>query len=256
QEAVWRTQEIAELVRSDRVAEAKVRTLLAGLFAMQHRFGEADELIASSVAVLEELDVAVSLGQNRRIAADVHLHAGRPDAAEQELHLAQATLHRVGDRAGIVSAAIDLADLLCAQGRYADAEAQLASARGVFDRSDVMTRVTGLVVEAKLLGQAGALVNANAVARTAVELGEATDALTTRGRVWLALSEILQLEGKRDEARAAGAKALERFVAKGDQTGAARAGVLLSLAAPTLARRPAAPIEAEALDHLIVDAPL
>jgi class 3 adenylate cyclase/tetratricopeptide (TPR) repeat protein len=228
QEAVLRTKQIAELVQADRVCHANARALVAGLLAMQQRVAEADELIAWSVAVLEELDVPVRLGHIRIIAADVHVHAGRPQAAEEELRLAHATLGRVGDRAGVIAMAIELADVLHAQARYDEAEEWLAQAREVLERSDVMTRVTGLAVEAKLLAQAGSLAEANALARRAVELADATDALTTRARVWLALAEVLQLEGKTGEARAALSSAVELYETKGDLSGARQANALLS----------------------------
>jgi tetratricopeptide (TPR) repeat protein len=227
-EALPRTEEIAELVKADRVSYANTRALLAGLFAMQGRFEEADELIAWSVAMLEELDVPVRLGHARRIAAEVHLHADRPQAAEQELRVAHATLDRLGDRAGAVAVALELAEVLCAQGRHAEAEEWLAPTREVLERSDVMTRVTGLGVEAKLLAQAGLLGDADAVARRAVELADVTDVLTTRARAWLALAEVLSLEGKADQARAAVTEAVERFEAKGDLAGARHARRLFS----------------------------
>jgi hypothetical protein len=91
-----------------------------------------------------------------------------------------------------------------------------------------MTCVTGLGVEAKLLAQTGLLEDANALARRAVELADATDALTTSARAWLALAEVLWLEGKRDNARVAVTEAVERFEAKGDLAGAGHARTLLS----------------------------
>jgi class 3 adenylate cyclase/tetratricopeptide (TPR) repeat protein len=221
-DAVRRMQEIAELVKSDRVCQANARALTAGLLAMQQRFGEADELSASTVAVLEELDVPLRLGHVRNFVADVHLHAGRLQAAEQELRLAHATLGRVGDRSGMIAIALELADVLCIQGRYAEAEEWLGPTRAVLERSDVMTRVTGLAVQAKLLAQAGSD-EAGEVARRAVELADATDALTTRARVWSAFAEVLRLEGDTDAARNAIAEALRLYEAKGDLSGAARA---------------------------------
>jgi class 3 adenylate cyclase/tetratricopeptide (TPR) repeat protein len=226
--AIERTQEIAQLAHGDRVSHATVRAVLAGLFAMQRRLGEADELIGSSLAVLEELGVPVKLAHIRGIAADLHLHAGRPQAAEQELRLAQATLAGVGDRSFLIEVSIELADVLYAQGRYAEADECLAPARDVLDRTDVMVRVTGLSVEAKLLAQAGSLAEAEAFARQAVELAETTDALTTCARAWLALADVLWLDGNGDEARAAVSNAVARYETKGDLAGALRAGSFLS----------------------------
>ncbi len=227
-DAVRRSEEIVDLARGDRASHASVRAVLAGLLAMQRRFAEADELIAWSLAVLEELNVPVKLGHIRSIAADVHLHAGRIQAAEQELRLAHATLAGVGDWSFANSVALDLADLLHAQGRYAEAEEWLAPPRRVIDESDVMMRVIGLAVDAKLLAQSGSLVEANALARRAVELADQTDALTTRGRVWLALAGVLSLDDKPEEARAAVATAVSLYEEKGDLAGAAQARLLLS----------------------------
>jgi tetratricopeptide (TPR) repeat protein len=227
-EAVRRAEEIAELAAGDRVSQATVHAVVAGLLAMERRLGAADELIASSVSVLEELDVPVKLGHIRGFAADVHLHAGRPEAAENELRLAHAMLGRIGDRAGAIAVALELADVLHAQGRYAEAEEYVAPARDVLDESDVMTRVIGLAVDAKLLAQAGSLPEAKGLARRAVILADATDALTTRARAWLALADVLWLEGKPDDARAAVTCAVERYAAKGDLAAAQQARALLS----------------------------
>ncbi len=226
--AVGRTEEIAELARGDRISHATVRAVLAGLLAMERRFGEAEELIASSIAVLEELGVPVNVGHIRSIAADVHLHAGRPQAAEHELRLAQTTLAGVGDRSFLIAVSLELADVLYAQGRYAEADECLAPARDVLDRSDLMVRVAGLSVEAKLLAQAGALAEAEAFVRQAVELAEETDALTTRARAWLALADVLWLQGNAEEARAAVGNAVARYEMKGDLAGALQAGSFLS----------------------------
>ena len=227
-EASRRTREIAELVKSDRVSHANTQSLSAALLAMQGRFREANELIASSVAVLEELDVRVRLGHIRSIAADVHLHAGRTQAAEEELRLAHATLDDVGDRAGAITVSLELADVLYDAGRYAEAGEWLMPVRDVLERSDVMTRVTGLAVQAKLLAQAGSSDEATAIARRAVDLADATDALTTRARVWSALAEVLRIDGETHEARDAFAEAIRLWEAKGDVSGAARARTLAS----------------------------
>jgi len=230
EDAVRRTEEIAQLVSSDRVCHANVRALLAAMLAMQRRHREADELVAWSLGVLEELDVPLRLGHVRRIVAESHINAGRLQAAEQELRLSHSTLCNVGDRAGVVSVAIELADVLCAQRRYDEAEEWFAPTRDVLERSDLMTRVTGLAVGAKLLAQAGALGEAEPTARRAVELADTTDALTTSARARLALAEVLRLEGTADEARAAVGEAVERFERKGDDAGAAVAAALLSRA--------------------------
>jgi class 3 adenylate cyclase/tetratricopeptide (TPR) repeat protein len=223
-EAIRRTQEIDELVKSDRVCQANTRALSGGLQAMQKRFAKADELITSAIAVLEELDVPLRLGHIRGILADVHLHAGRPQAAEEELRLAHTTLANVGDRAGAITTALELADVLYESGRFAEAEEWLAPTRDVLERSDVMTRVTGLAVQAKLLAQAGsAPEEATALARRAVELADTTDALTTRARVWSALAEVLRIDGNNRESQEAFANALRLWEAKGDLSGAEHA---------------------------------
>jgi class 3 adenylate cyclase/tetratricopeptide (TPR) repeat protein len=227
-EAVDRIEAIAELIRPDRVSHTYSQALLAGLLAMQRRFGEADELIARCLAMLEELDVPVKLGHVRRIAADVHLQAGRPLAAEQELRLAHETLDRVGDRVGAIGVALELADVLYAQARYAEAEEWFAPTREALERSDVMTCVTGLGVQAKLLARAGSLAEAKTVANRAVTLADSTDALTSQARVSLALADVLSLDGNRVDARAAVAEAVERFDAKGDLAGAGYARKLMS----------------------------
>jgi Flp pilus assembly protein TadD len=82
-------------------------------------------------------------------------------------------------------------------------------------------------VTAKTEARKGRLDHAERLAREAVEIGEATDALCSRGDTHLDLAEVLQAAGRMHEAGAEVEKALALYEQKGDLPMAARARAVL-----------------------------
>src|SRR5439155_2726554 len=171
-DATRECREIADRVRTNRMAYANVQAVLAALLAMKGHTDEATELGGRSKALLEELNVPVRLGHIRSLLADAELRAGRSEQAERELRQAYAELARVGDRAGSITVALELADVLLDRSQDAGAAEWLAKSQDVLERSDVMTRVLGEGVRARLLARAGAASEADVLAKHAVELAE------------------------------------------------------------------------------------
>jgi tetratricopeptide (TPR) repeat protein len=101
-----------------------------------------------------------------------------------------------------VEAAAELALLLCRQGRFEEADELMAYARAVtvppFFRKNT---VCLLAATARLAAGRGDVAEAKGLALRAVRIGDESDYLSVRGRLWEELAEVLLAT---DEAAAAG----------------------------------------------------
>jgi class 3 adenylate cyclase/tetratricopeptide (TPR) repeat protein len=233
-EVIRRYEAVLESVEDESVASGETSCLLAGVLAMSGRFDEARSFAGRGTMILAELGQRVRLGIARAYVADAELLAGDARAAEHELVEAYATLDGIGNKSGAFSAAWELASILCGQGRHDEADRWAAPGRDVLEESDVMTRVTGLATEARLAAHAGRGEHAASVARRAVTLADRTDALNVRARTWLALAEVMRLEGKEAQSDDAVRTAVALYESKGNVTaaGSARATGRSSPTAP------------------------
>lgn len=180
-EAIARSREILDGGRGDRTLEAAVSALVAAMEAMRGRFREARELGARSVAMFEDLGVRAWLAKGGRIlCGTVELLAGKPETAEAEFRESYETLRAMGDRDGAAYAGTLLAESLCAQGRFADAEtyADLASEAGSVW---ILTQATALQARAAVLASRGDHEAAVQTAREACRLADLTDSPNMRG---------------------------------------------------------------------------
>jgi class 3 adenylate cyclase/tetratricopeptide (TPR) repeat protein len=216
EETIARYHAVLQTAEDESVVAGQTACLLAGALAMTGRFGEARTYAGRGTMILTGLGLPVGLGHARAYIADAELLAGDANAAEHELMEAYAIHDGIGDRSGAMSFAIDLAHLLCTQGRYDEADQWAALGRDLLDESDVMTRVTGLAAEARLAAHAGREREAMELAARAVELAERTDALNLRGDAWSSLAEVLRQARAHDEAREAAASAVRLYELKGN----------------------------------------
>ena len=187
-------------VEDESVVAGHTACLLAGALAMTGRFDEARIFAGRGTSILAGLGLPVRLGHARAYIAEAEWLAGDAGAAEHELAEAFSIHDGIGDRSGALSAAIDLAHLLCSQGRYDEADRWAALGRDLLEDSDVMTRVMGLATEAQLTAHAGREREAKELAERAVELAEQTDALNLRADAWSALADVLRQLQRPDEA--------------------------------------------------------
>jgi tetratricopeptide (TPR) repeat protein len=113
------------------------------------------------------------------------------------------------------------------QGR--DAEAleltQLAERSAAAD--DVDAQVLWRAVRAPILARSGALADAEALARTALDMARQTEVPGLHASAFQELASVLQLAGRHDEARRALDEAVRIHVAKGDVVSARLARALL-----------------------------
>jgi ATP/maltotriose-dependent transcriptional regulator MalT len=189
---------------------------LAVLEAMRGRFDVARALIAEMQAVLEELGSHVTGAHMGEYVFLIATRAGQPEWAEEALRQSCGMLERMGDRGWLSTQAGELGHVLCALGRYDDAEVWARKSRELGQSDDIITQMYWRQVEAKVRAHRGEAGEAERLAREAVEYGEDTDMLSPRGLSYLDLAEVLELAGKRAEAAQTIRAALALFEQKGD----------------------------------------
>jgi len=147
--------------------------------------------------------------------ASSELRAGRLDAAEAAARHGVEELRRLGER-GFQSTTVGLlGETLYRQGRYDEAEvyARRTAELAMADDFDPLFRWRAVL--ARVCAQRGEFVEAEKLAREGVDIVEQTDWHLHRGEAFTALGEVLELAGRKDEARAVYEQAIEAFELKG-----------------------------------------
>jgi class 3 adenylate cyclase/DNA-binding SARP family transcriptional activator len=193
----------------------------AQLEAMLGRFDEARSLLARASDRWGEL-----VGQEDpgiwEAGYRIEKLADDDDAAEHAIRRACEILAERGERPHRSSLMGELARVLCALGRFDEAEecSRLAEELGMGD--DVATEMLWRQTRATVLARRGDWTAALRLARQAVALGEQADDLNAHGDALLDLGDVLALSGRRDEAAAPLEQARALYVSKGNLVMAAR----------------------------------
>jgi class 3 adenylate cyclase/tetratricopeptide (TPR) repeat protein len=228
-EGIRRCEQILEEAKGDRTVEAGTLGILAGLNGMRGCFGEARELFARSIAILEELGVKLRMASRRTISGAVELLADDPSAAERELRWGFERLEEMGEHQDLPGIAAQLAEALYRQGRYDEAEPFAAISEA---EEHERTRWRG--PRAKLLARRGELERAEELARAATTVASQADNSNSYGNTLMDLAEVLRLAGRADEAVSPLQDALRVYEEKGNVVAAAKARAALDeLSAPT-----------------------
>jgi tetratricopeptide (TPR) repeat protein len=214
---------------ADLGGEAMIRVSLAGLEAMRGRFDVARPLLDHAEALLEEIgQAAVAHSMAGDVGGEIELLSGDAAAAERAFRESYDALVPIGDRAYLATRAAQLAEAVALCGRADEALEWTRVAEREAGRDDVPTQILWRSVRARLLAAAGDAGAAGALAREAVALADGTDALAQRGKVALALADVLRAGGRPDEAAAAAGQALALFEQKGHTVGVKRARAFLA----------------------------
>ena len=221
-EAIQLCLEIREQVRSSRVAMAETLQPLAVLHAMRGEFDVARSLVREGNAILEDVGRIYSAGLSHH-EAFVEMLAGQPDVAEDRLRRAYERLQEMGEKNFLATTVAMLAQAIYAQGRPEEAWRFCEASRGIAGDDDLSAQVIGRGTCAKILAGQGRGDEAEALAREAVELAASTDFLTHHGQAFLDLADVLQMNGRPEEAGSALVAGLELYERKGDLVSAERA---------------------------------
>jgi tetratricopeptide (TPR) repeat protein len=220
-EAIDRCGEIRREVAPSPVAVAMTLHPLAALRAMVGEFDAARDLIREGNEILDELGGLSSAVCHHE--ALVEMLAGRPAAAERRLRTGYRRLEEMGERALLATTAAMLARALNAQGRDDEADRFCEVSERTAAPEDLTTQIVWRGVRARIVARRGDPQRAEALARAAVDLSAPTDLLTIRADAFLDLADVLDAQGRVDEADAASAQAVALLEEKGCLASAERA---------------------------------
>ena len=231
-EAIARCDELL-LEAGDRDAGAAIFAFLGGLEAQRGRFERARQRVGLARSTFEDLGQFTStLNTCAAMLGEIELLAGNAAAAESVLRDLCDSLERIGDWNHLSSRAADLAEAICAQERYDEAErwTRVSELRGASD--DVATQIRLRSAQAKISAGRGDISEAEAMGRRAVHLAERTDALNLHANALIGLAEVLRLDARVAEASILVEEALHLYEQKGNTVAAARTVQFLSAAMP------------------------
>jgi ATP/maltotriose-dependent transcriptional regulator MalT len=223
QEGIAKCDRIIADVRDDRQVQSIVMCIVAQLRAMTGDFDAARALYSKGREVLRELGQGVIAAQTGVDLARVELLAGDLKLAEREVGADCDFLARTGETYLLSTVAAVLARVVREQGRDDDALALSITAEGAAAADDVDAQVQWRSVRAPILARRGDLPAAEAMARAALALAHSAEAPLLQAETRCDLAEVLNLAGRRDEARAQYLEAAVLWSTKGDIVSATRA---------------------------------
>ncbi|HEX2542640.1 MAG TPA: adenylate/guanylate cyclase domain-containing protein [Caldimonas sp.] len=212
----------------DRQVQNLIICKIAQLHAMNGDNETARRNAQSARAVLRDLGQGVRAASASLDLAIVELIAGDPAAAEREVRPDCEMLQGMGETYFLSTMAAMLARAVRDQGRDDEALELTKTAESTAADDDVDAQVDWRSVRAPILARNGALSEAEALARQAVELAMQTEAPTLRATALWDLATVLSLAQRADEARLALSDAIELYAAKGDRQSLERAKVVLA----------------------------
>jgi tetratricopeptide (TPR) repeat protein len=215
-DALAECERVLEEARGDRRAEGLVLGSLARLHALAGDFERARDAYRRARAVLEDLGSNVLAASLSLDSHAVELLAGDPAAAERELRRDYDALDRMGEKYLLSTIAGLLAQVLCAQGRYEEANEMCMITASVAAEDDAQSQALWRSVRAKVLARRpGDADRAVALAREAVEILRSTDAIVWQADALVDLAETLAATGGAAEAERALADAAALYELKG-----------------------------------------
>ena len=208
---------------TDRQAESKILCTLAQLKAMRGEFDEARSLYRRGRTLLRELGKGLIAAGTAIDLLLVELLAGDLAGAEREVMADYKFLERAGETYRRSTIAALLSRVVRDQGRDQDAMAYSTVAERLSADDDIESLALWRSIRAPIAARAGALDEAERLARSAVDLSQQSDALQMQADALAELADVLMLAGRRDEARQTIGTAIATYEAKGNIVSSARA---------------------------------
>jgi class 3 adenylate cyclase/tetratricopeptide (TPR) repeat protein len=182
-------------------------------FLGEHEASRDDQILGSEL--YRQFGNELLRAASNMSRASSELRAGSLDAAEAAARQGIDELERLGGT-GFLSTTVGLlAETLYRQGRYDEAEELAGRTAELAMADDFDPLFRWRAVRARVLAQRGEFLEAEKLAREGVDIVEETDWHLHRGDAFTALGEVLELAGRRDEARAVYEQAIEAFELKG-----------------------------------------
>ncbi|MGH6784762.1 MAG: hypothetical protein ACREBP_09100, partial [Sphingomicrobium sp.] len=150
--------------------------------AMQGDFDEARQLHDEAREIWQELGHRFRIAMRSLMAADIELLAGRPAEATRVLRWAHGELTAMGAQSVIPPISAFLADALCEEGEFEEAERFARLAKDGATAVDVVAQVMWRIALARATADTG-------LAREAVALAERTDSPDLKARAYAAAGD-------------------------------------------------------------------
>ncbi len=203
--------------------EAVALRCQAVLEALRGRMDAAHRMIRSAHRTVEQLGLTHRRLETEVAAGFIELLDGEAAAAEEHLRIAYDELRERGLGGEAAQAGAFLGRALLMQGRIDDAD-EVAAVAETLAGSDLKAAIAWRGVRAEVAARRGDTERALTLAREAVELAAATDALLLVADARLALASVLRASGDTVAADAEAHRAAEACELKGATVLAARAG--------------------------------
>ncbi len=216
---------------------------LSALLAQLGRFEEARALAADGEAWFEQIGSRADLASHRgQTMSEIELLAGNPDRAAELATRAHQSMTAAGDRGFSSTVATRAARAYLDLGQDVEAVRWAEIALRDSTPDDYASQGPGRSVLARVRARAGDHGEAERLAREAVAIMDATDALSEVAETHADLGGVLLAAGKRDEAGQEFQYALEMYERKGHLVGVSRMEARLAELSGTAP--PAAPAQA------------
>jgi tetratricopeptide (TPR) repeat protein len=173
--------------------------------------------------MLEDLGFTVFAAATSQEDGTIEMLAGDPAQAEIELRKGYDALAEMGEVGFRCTIAAQLANAVCAQGRWDEASqfAEFVEVTAAVD--DVTAQIEWRGARAKILAHSGAFEEAERLAREAVDMAAGTEYLSSHGDAVFDLGGVLGSSHKIDDAVRVFRDALRLFEQKGNVVSAGRA---------------------------------
>ncbi len=201
------------------------RELEAGtaiLLAMAGRFDESRQVLEEAGALFEDLGRPAWGAANLLARGIVEILADDPVEAEGALRRGREEFLRLGEKGVLSTLSATLAQALCIQGRFEEAEPFIEESRELASSEDVASQLYWRIAKAMVLADRGELAEAERVAREAVDLAKSGDGLEDRAQALSVLAGIVVAAGRPDEAAELCLEAIDLFERKGNVVSAGR----------------------------------
>jgi class 3 adenylate cyclase/tetratricopeptide (TPR) repeat protein len=196
------------------------------LKAMTGGFDEGRADLNRGRALLADLGSRLTWAATSNPATMLERLAGDEVAAEAAARAGIEALREMGERGYLSTMAGQLAESLCRQGRFDEADHFSRMSEELAAADDLDSQARWRAARAQVLASQGRFDEAETLAREAVALVEPTDFLDQRGDTLLSLAEVLRLAGKAGEAARTVDEAVRLFDRRGNTVSARRARAL------------------------------
>ena len=204
------------------LAEAWERGVVGRLYAMMGEFDRGRELVRGARQAYLDAGLFQTAGGIAMGEAHLEWLAGDDAAAENILREGIASLEAIGERAFYPTAALQLATLFYAKGRFDEVREWCEKARGTTGADDITNFLDLDLLEGLLLARDNCLEEAEAAAQRAIQRLEGIDMNEIEAFAHGHLSEIFALTNNPVEAHEHGSRSLSIAERKGDVALAAR----------------------------------